>query len=298
VLVTALSAFGRKPAPGGSAGLAQLTDPSAAARELVETNVAAEPPTQRTRQAALTPGASSNGFASAEPILSRNAFDSVTGPLTGESFGIEDAEPLEPKGGKRYQAPVCKDASVTAIVASEDPSWSFAAIQTNDGDTQLRRIGDEVASYRVKHIGWYPNPPDARPRVWLDGGSARCQLDLDEEKKGVKKATRGSKNKLRKKVRSSRSRRRSSRVPKEILSKIEKVSDNTYELDRSVIDDLGDPVSDAWFEDGASPAALRGDVTRADYWDAPGKVVQLAKLGKAAVTGSAPDMGERGVGEP
>jgi general stress protein 26 len=68
--------------------------------------------------------------------------------------------------------------------------------------------------------------------------------------------------------------------------------------DQSVVDDLGDPVSDAWFEDGASPAALRVDVTRADYWDAPGKVVQLAKLGKAAVTGSAPDMGERGVVEP
>jgi general stress protein 26 len=68
--------------------------------------------------------------------------------------------------------------------------------------------------------------------------------------------------------------------------------------DPAVLDELGDPVSDAWFEEGATPAALRVDVSRADYWDAPGRVVQLAKLGKAALTGSAPDMGERGVVEP
>lgn len=68
--------------------------------------------------------------------------------------------------------------------------------------------------------------------------------------------------------------------------------------DPSVLEDLGDPVSDAWFEDGATPAALRVDVSRADYWDAPGRVVQLAKLGKAALTGSAPDMGDRGVVKP
>jgi general stress protein 26 len=69
-------------------------------------------------------------------------------------------------------------------------------------------------------------------------------------------------------------------------------------LDPGVIADLGDPVSDAWFEEGSTPAALRVDVGRADYWDGPGKLSMLLHLGKAAVTGSQPDTGERGVIEP
>ena len=69
-------------------------------------------------------------------------------------------------------------------------------------------------------------------------------------------------------------------------------------LDPAVIAELGDPVSDSWFEDGSTPAALRIDVGRADYWDGPGRLSMLLHLGKAAVTGSRPDMGERGVIEP
>ncbi len=67
--------------------------------------------------------------------------------------------------------------------------------------------------------------------------------------------------------------------------------------DRAVLDELGDPVSDAWFGEGTTPAALRVTVGEADYWDAPGKVVQLFELGRSALTGSRPDMGERGVVE-
>lgn len=68
--------------------------------------------------------------------------------------------------------------------------------------------------------------------------------------------------------------------------------------DPTVLDDLGDPVSDSWFDVGSRPAALRVDVDRADYWDGPGKLVQLLHLGKAAVTHDRPDTGERGVLEP
>jgi general stress protein 26 len=68
--------------------------------------------------------------------------------------------------------------------------------------------------------------------------------------------------------------------------------------DPNVLDELGDPVSDSWFDAGSRPAALRVEVDRADYWDGPGKLVQLLHLGKAAVTHERPDMGERGVIEP
>ena len=72
----------------------------------------------------------------------------------------------------------------------------------------------------------------------------------------------------------------------------------TLVRDPAVLDELGDPVSDAWFDEGTEPAALRVDIIRADYWDGPGKLVQLLHMGKAAITQEPPDMGERGVIEP
>lgn len=64
--------------------------------------------------------------------------------------------------------------------------------------------------------------------------------------------------------------------------------------DEAILADLGDPVSSAWFDDEHPPVALKVDGEHADYWDGPGKVAQVLKLAKAAVTQKAPDMGERG----
>ncbi len=72
----------------------------------------------------------------------------------------------------------------------------------------------------------------------------------------------------------------------------------TLVQDPAVIDDLGDPVSDAWFDEDTPPGALRIDVGHADYWSAPGKLAQLFQLGKAALTQDAPDMGDRGTVAP
>jgi general stress protein 26 len=70
----------------------------------------------------------------------------------------------------------------------------------------------------------------------------------------------------------------------------------TAELLRSeaVLDDLGDPVSDTWFQEGAEKAALRVEVDRADYWSAPNRLAQLLEIGKGIVTRTQPDLGERG----
>ena len=72
----------------------------------------------------------------------------------------------------------------------------------------------------------------------------------------------------------------------------------TLVRDPGVLEELGDPVSDAWFDEGTDPAAMRVDIIRADYWDGPGKLVQLLHMGKAAITQEPPDMGERGVIRP
>ena len=64
--------------------------------------------------------------------------------------------------------------------------------------------------------------------------------------------------------------------------------------DDAVLDDLGNPVNDAWFPEGTTKAALRIDVDRADYWSGPGRLGQLFQIGKGMVTGERPDLGERG----
>ncbi len=68
--------------------------------------------------------------------------------------------------------------------------------------------------------------------------------------------------------------------------------------DPAVLEDLGDPVTDTWFEDGAEPVALRVAVEHADWWDAPGRLRQALELAGAKLRGHQPDMGERGVAEP
>lgn len=64
--------------------------------------------------------------------------------------------------------------------------------------------------------------------------------------------------------------------------------------DRAVLDDLGDPISDAWFDGEADPVALRVAVDHVDHWTAPGKVGQVVGLVKGVVTDGPPDLGERG----
>lgn len=64
-------------------------------------------------------------------------------------------------------------------------------------------------------------------------------------------------------------------------------------LDPEVIDDLGDPTGDAWFEEGSTPAALRVEVGRADYWDGPGQLVMLLYFGNGPLTASRPTIGGR-----
>lgn len=62
----------------------------------------------------------------------------------------------------------------------------------------------------------------------------------------------------------------------------------------AIIDELGDPVSGAWFEEDQSPLALRFDLDHGDWWTAPNAAKVAIGLVKAKVTGTEPDIGERG----
>ena len=124
--------------------------------------------------ARVAPGAGSASphATSAEPILSRNPFDSVTGPLNLPPPTVESAEPPPPDLTDPFHAPDCDGLRVIVITSSADPDWSFAALETQQekGKSYLRRRGGEIGGKTVTFVGW--------DRVWLTSGSQLCQAQM------------------------------------------------------------------------------------------------------------------------
>jgi general secretion pathway protein C len=120
---------------------------------------------------ALPPSSASPHATNAEPILSRNPFDSVTGPLNlAPPVDSAEAQPLDLSDP--YNAPECDGMRVLIITASADPDWSFAALEASaeKGKSFLRRRGGEIAGKTVKFVGW--------DRVWFTSGNQLCQAQM------------------------------------------------------------------------------------------------------------------------
>jgi general secretion pathway protein C len=187
--------------------------------------------------------ASTDHATSAGAILSRNPFDSVTGPLDGQKIELPDPTPQhEDTSRDPYDDPDCDVAKVLLIVASDDPHWSFAAIAGSDGKSQLRRQGDDVGGYTVQFIGdrrtdeqKEESHRDIYDRVWLTSSTgSRCQLRV-----GGKAPTKAAaKPAATPKSETPRRRRRGSKVPAEIADKIHKVSETEFNVERSVVDQI------------------------------------------------------------
>ncbi len=64
--------------------------------------------------------------------------------------------------------------------------------------------------------------------------------------------------------------------------------------DPAVLDDLGDPVSDAWFQEGHEPVALKVEVAHGDWWTSPGALRMAVDVAGAKLTGQEPSGGDRG----
>jgi len=64
--------------------------------------------------------------------------------------------------------------------------------------------------------------------------------------------------------------------------------------DPRTIEELGNPVSDVWFEEGHDPLALRFDVDHGSWWTAPNAAKAAIGLVKAKVTKTEPDIGDHG----
>jgi general secretion pathway protein C len=172
----------------------------------------------------------------AAAILSRNPFDSVTGPLDGKQLELPaaDSAPKVEVNRDPYSDPDCDVARVLMVVASEDPQWSFAALAGSDGKTILRRQGDEIGGYTVAFIGDYRNEEQrANPKrgfydaVWLTSPTGtRCVIRLGG-KPPVKAAPKEAPKAGPK-----------SNVPKEIADKIHKLSETEFNIERSVVDNI------------------------------------------------------------
>jgi general secretion pathway protein C len=126
-----------------------------------------------------TAGSASPHATSADAILTRNPFDSVTGPLNRAPAAEDVAIVPPPDMSDPFNAPDCDGVKVIIVAESPDPDWSFAAFSMGGGEkskTILRRRGGEVNGKQVKFIGY--NALSHRPAVWLTGGSVLCQSQM------------------------------------------------------------------------------------------------------------------------
>lgn len=170
------------------------------------------------RAAPIDPG---DHETSAAAILARNPFDSVTGPLDAATIAQEEAR-HEAALADPYDAPACENARVKLIVTAESPEQSFAAIEPAKGEAVLSRRGAEIDGRIVEHIAW--------DRVWLRSGGELCQLEIGSEanRKAAKARATGKPE--------APARPRRGALPEEIASRIQRVSETEFNVDRAAVD--------------------------------------------------------------
>jgi general secretion pathway protein C len=176
---------------------------------------------------------------SGEAIIERNPFDSVTGPLTGKSIEIPVVpKPNELETGDPLTAAACDGVNAFIITESTDPLWSVAALQgSGEPRPRMRRVGDEVAGKHVEFIGF--NPAENSPAVWLSMGGSLCQVLLFREQAPVASGPAApSAPETTAAITPPPSSGRGTPVPPEIASKIQKISDTEFQVDRAVVDNI------------------------------------------------------------
>lgn len=137
------------------------------------------------------PAADPDHATSAEAILERNPFDSVTGPLRPGPADAESAVAHAHDSADPYADPPCTSARVLVIAGSEDPDWSFAVLAGPDGKSVLKRRGEQINGQTVHFVGDLRTEERRHPagglwdRVWLTSGGARCQAALGAKVPGV-----------------------------------------------------------------------------------------------------------------
>ena len=200
-------------------------------------------PRRPPRRSPVARASTTNGDA----ILSRNPFDSVTGPLDRTPLEVSVPEPAANAPldiSDPLTAPECTDVVVNIVSESSDPEWSLAQLKgPGDQEAATRRVGDEVGKLKVAYIGY--NSLKASPAVWLLNDAQLCQaLMYSEKNAGASSETPSppvAAAPADEPTTSRRSRRSASSapaLPSEISEKIQKVSETEFNVDRSVIDSV------------------------------------------------------------
>jgi general secretion pathway protein C len=172
----------------------------------------------------------------AEPLIERNPFDSVTGSLHPKPEAELTPKPAEPDMSDPLSASPCDGINAFIITESTDRNWSVAALQASgEPHPRMRRVGDDVGGKQVTFIGF--NPKENSPSVWLTAADKLCQVLLFRTAVPLAAAPPPAAAPTPD-APPPPTRSGPTPVPPEIASKIQKVSDNEFNVDRSVVDKI------------------------------------------------------------
>lgn len=120
--------------------------------------------------------ADANPAHSAEALLRRNPFDSVTGPLISPlSFATAPSSSQNDSA----RIPRCTGLAARIVTESAPRSWALVTLQAaEDRSPRLLRLGDETADLRVEAVGFDRSANS--PAVWVSHGGHRCKALLFE----------------------------------------------------------------------------------------------------------------------
>jgi general secretion pathway protein C len=175
---------------------------------------------------------------SGDPILARNPFDSVTGPLDKAPVSVElpDATKSPADLSDPLRVPECDDVLVDIVSESPDSAWSLAQLKgQGDTDFSTRRVGDTVGKLKVVYIGF--NPAKGSPAVWLEGDKMSQALLFSEKAQKAKDGAVAS-TPAPAPPAANNGRPTAPQVPASISDKIAKISETQFKIDRSVIDSI------------------------------------------------------------
>jgi general secretion pathway protein C len=171
------------------------------------------------------PASASPHATDAKPILDRNPFDHVTGPISSVAQTTPDVpDDSADLNQDPFSAPDCDGVKVLVIAASADPEWSFAALETQQekGKSFLRRRGGEIGGKKVEFVGW--------DRVWLSSGPRQlCQTQMFKPAAGTSPAPTAS---------STPANIPGSGLDPAISKGIQKKSATEFDVDRGVVDKI------------------------------------------------------------
>jgi general secretion pathway protein C len=164
---------------------------------------------------------------SADPILDRNPFDHVTGPLRhldGQIVADAEIQEVNP-----FAAPPCDGVRAVAAIRATDAEASFAALDLGGGKHVLRKRGGELGAetsptkMRVVYVG--------EDRVWLSRDGALCQAKVFGAPPVVVPASVKESN-------GSAPAAPQSKLESDVTKKIQKTGPTSYEIDRGAVSQI------------------------------------------------------------